>query len=602
MTNIKKLTLTLFSTVLLIAGLPCYVFAGDATQGVTEGGQTGNSEEEAISTEENASAETDGAVAADEAPAPLTSAEVPGTIANGVTIAGTDVSGMNFDEAKAAAEQYASQFANVNFTVKAGDLSVNATGADFGIGARADEVCRLAVLYGKTGNPLERYIAGKKCDAGQAVDFSIPLVADSEAVSTFLTNNQSALSVPVVNNGLKRENGQFVFIAGNDGVSIDVASSAAKITNFVDSEWDGSDSTIELDTTTVEPEGSEEQLRAIQDNLGTFSTNYSTSGASRKQNIKVATANINGSVVYPGETFSTSTTMKSRTLENGYAIAAAYENGTTVDSVGGGVCQVSSTLYNAVIRAELEIVERSPHSMKVAYVKPSDDAAIADGIKDFVFKNNQDYPIYIEGITTGTVVSFTIYGKETRPANRKVSFESEILETTDPGNEFHLDGTLAVGTVTRTSAAHQGIKAQLLKIVTVDGQEQSRDVFNKSTYRMTNNIYSVGTAGATPEGLAAINAAVATGDVEAVKAAATSAAAAAAGRTPAADPNAAGQTPAAGAETTPGANTTPAENTTPTAPAENTTPAQPTTPTENTNTTPAESTTPVADTTGAGGN
>ena len=139
--------MTLFSTVLLIAGLPCYVFAGDATQGVTEGGQTGNSEEEAISTEENASAETDGAVAADETPAPLTSAEVPGTIANGVTIAGTDVSGMNFDEAKAAAEQYASQFASVNFTVKAGDLSVNATGADFGIGARADEVCRLAKRF-----------------------------------------------------------------------------------------------------------------------------------------------------------------------------------------------------------------------------------------------------------------------------------------------------------------------------------------------------------------------------------------------------------------------------------------------------------------------
>lgn len=552
----KNVLAAALSAGLIFTALPATAFAGAADPDVET--ENGNSEENAISDEENADGaeDTDDGAAAD-ASAPLTAADVPGTIANGVTIEGTDVSGMNFDEAKAAANDYAAKFGSVNFTVKAGDLSVNATGTDFGIGARADEVCRLAVQYGKTGNPLERYLAQKKCDKGEAVDFSIPLAADAAAVQNFLTQNQASLSSEVVNNGLKRENGQFVFIAGTPGVSIDVAASAAKITDYVDSSWDGGDSTIELDTQTVEPEGDEEQLRAVQDVLGTFTTHFSDSSAGRKQNIQVGTANINGSVVYPGETLSASDKMKKRSVENGYAVASAYENGLVVDAVGGGVCQVSSTLYNAVIRAELEVVDRSPHSMKVSYVEPADDAAIAEGLKDFVFKNNQDYPVYVEGITSGSSVTFTVYGKETRPANRKVSFVSNILSTTDSGNTFNLDGTVPVGTVTRVSGGHQGIKAELIKIVTVDGQEQSRSVFNKSTYKMTNNIYTVGAAGASAEGLNAVKAAIATGDLATVKAAAAGAAAPAVTPTPTPTPaeTPAVTDPAAGAAQTPAAET-----------------------------------------------
>lgn len=88
------------------------------------------------------------------------------------------------------------------------------------------------------------------------------------------------------------------------------------------------------------------------------------------------------------------------TAENGYAMAGSYLNGEVVDSMGGGICQVSTTLYNAVLRAELEVVERSPHSMTVHYVELSEDAAIAGTYKDFKFKNSTDYPIYIEGYTT----------------------------------------------------------------------------------------------------------------------------------------------------------------------------------------------------------
>lgn len=458
----------------------------------------------------------------------LTSADVPGTIADGISIEGSNVSGQDFDGAMAAAESYAEQFSDVSFTIRAGEKSVTATGADLGIGADAEEVCRRAVNYGKTGNPLERYIAASRCAAGETVDFSIPLEGDFSRISDFLTSSEDDLTDAVVNNGLTRENGRFVFTPGKAGTGIDVSASAAKIVDFIDSDWDGSDASVDLDVEEVEPKGDEEQLKAVQDPLGTFSTNYSTSSASRKTNIRVGTGNINGTVLYPGDEFSASKTMKSRNAENGYQKAGSYENGTTVETYGGGVCQISSTLYNAVIRAELEIIERNPHSFAVSYVSPSDDAAIAEGLKDFVFKNNQDYPVYIEGIANGSTVTFTVYGKETRPAGRKISFESEILETKEPGVSFKPDATLPVGTVSKTTGAHTGYKARLWKIVTENGVEKSRDVFNTSSYRSSDAVYAVGTQGATAEGSAAISAAIATGDVNAVKAAAATAAAEAA--------------------------------------------------------------------------
>ena len=116
-------------------------------------------------------------------------------------------------------------------------------------------------------------------------------------------------------------------------------------------------------------------------------------------------------------------------------MAGAYENGQVVESVGGGVCQVATTLYNAVIRAELEVSMRYNHSMIVNYVPASSDAAIAGTYKDFRFVNNYDTPIYIEGYCSGGIVTFVVYGKETRDADREVSFNSVTLSEEDPAIE-----------------------------------------------------------------------------------------------------------------------------------------------------------------------
>ena len=443
------------------------------------------------------------------------------TMSKGVLIEGTDVSGMTFEEAAKVAEGYAEKFKDVSFTLKVPDgRSVQAKGADLGLLSGDTEVVQRAMRYGKTGNPLERYLAVKRSEAGKTADFPLSLRADYTKVNAYVESIAPSLKTEVKDHDLKRENGKFVFIEGTPGVTVDAAQSATTIVDYIAHSWDGSNASIDLVTTVVQPKGDAEKLKAVKDVLGTYTTNYYGSTVGRRNNIQVGTKNVSGRLMYPGDTLSVSTAMQKRTVENGYMEASAYENGATVDALGGGICQVSTTLYNAVIRAELEVVERSPHSMTVSYVEPSMDAAISDGIKDFVFRNSSDYPIYIEGVAGESSVTFTVFGHETRPANRKVDFESQILETVEPDNVFRANGDLPVGTVSKVSGAHTGYTAQLLKIVTVDGVEQSRTVFNKSKYRATENIYDIATASSRPEATAAMNAAIGSQDLATIQAAA----------------------------------------------------------------------------------
>ena len=207
------------------------------------------------------------------------------------------------------------------------------------------------------------------------------------------------------------------------------------------------------------------------------------------------------------------------TEENGYFLAGSYLNGMVVESLGGGICQVSSTLYNAVLRAELEVDERHNHSMIVSYVDLSSDAAISGTSKDFKFTNNKDFPIYIEGITTGDKqVIFNIYGVEERPDNRKVSFESEKLSETVPeGEKIIADPGAPIGSIT-TQSAHTGYTGKLWKIVTVDGKETERTEVNRSTYLPTPKTATVGTASDNPTAQAMVQSAIATGSIDNVKA------------------------------------------------------------------------------------
>ncbi len=452
------------------------------------------------------------------------------TIENGIYIGEINVGGMTAAEAKAAIADYVNTLQSATFTLETASGSIEVSAQDIGVFCQDDSVVEEAMEVCKGGSLIKRYTDKKDLEQGE-LTFDISLDVDKYVVSAFLEEQSGSLNQSAVDNGLVRENGAFRFIEGKPGVEVNVPASVEAIASYIGEQWEGGDASIELVAEVVEPRGSRDELSKITDLLGGYSTNYRTSSAGRCTNIAVAAGKINGTLLYPGEEFSVYATIGPLEGSNGYELAGSYENGQTVDSYGGGVCQVSTTLYNAVILAELEITQRSNHSMIVTYVQPSMDAAIAGDYKDLRFVNNYDTPIYIEGYTVGKDLFFNIFGAETRPANRKISFVSEVISQDDPPTQYVGTGDPA-GTMNTVQGKHTGYVARLWKVVTVDGVEQSREQFNKSTYKASPKIVNVGTASPDPNISAMIGEALASGDEAAIQAAVANAAAVAASAEP----------------------------------------------------------------------
>ena len=440
------------------------------------------------------------------------------TIAKGVYIGSVDVGGMTKQEAHDAVDAYVDRLMQTNFSLMGPIGYMNITAEEMGITTDVDTAVEEANAIAKYGDLISRYKETKDLEQENKV-INLPLTLDKQATANKIYEHRDELNIAAVDNSFRIENGNFVFIPGKTGNEVNIVESVYSIRDFINNEWSPEKTEIALVIDEVQPRGSEEELSKLTSVLGTFQTNFGSSAAGRAQNVRNACDKINGTILYPGEEFSTYETISPFTQENGYGIAGAYENGQVVESVGGGVCQVATTLYNAVIRAELDVTMRYNHSMMVSYVPPSDDAAIAGTYKDFRFKNNMDTPVYIEGTSDGGILTFKVYGVENRPSNRVVSFESETVEKKDIEVQINVSSDHDLGYIATTQSAHQGVVARLWKIVTVDGVQQSREIFNKSTYNSSPKIITVGVRGASKEQVEAIKVAAASKNEDAVKAA-----------------------------------------------------------------------------------
>ncbi|MBR1623623.1 MAG: VanW family protein, partial [Pseudobutyrivibrio sp.] len=420
-------------------------------------------------------------------------------IPNGITIGGIDVGGMTVSQADAAIDEYFAQYDDVLFTLSANDQTITATGADLCIGPKNADVTVKAATYGSFGNFAERFKAVKDLEAGRGKDFELSVGVDRAGLISYLNVASSQVNDEASDDYLTRENGSFVFHEGTSGVVVQVEESAAIVADYIENQWDGQSATIALATEVKEPRGSKEELAEITDLLGSFNTDYSSSSAARKNNVANGVGFINGTILYPGDEFSVLNTITPFSAENGYMLAGSYENGTTVETYGGGICQVSTTLYGAVREAELEIITRSCHSMIVTYVPPSQDAAIAEsGGKDFQIRNNKSYPIYIEGYCDGSKAYFSIYGKEEDSASHSVEYETEITGVNIQNTTWVADPNVPLGKMTTTVSGHTGYSARLWKIVYENGEEVSRDVYNNSKYNPSNRTVTVGIASEDP--------------------------------------------------------------------------------------------------------
>lgn len=438
-------------------------------------------------------------------------------ISQGIYIGTTDVSGLTAKQAKVEIDKNIKKQRKSNVKMTSDSQSSSAALEELGFKIKDEKkLINEAVEYGKKGNVWKRYFQLRKLDKEGKV-FDMPYTLNKKKASNIITERIGNMIDQPVDATIRREEGKFKITEGKDGIVVDTDATIQKIEKKLNNQWNGEDITVEAVCKKGKPKITKKDLEEIKDNLGSYET-YCEGNQNRISNIKNGVDHISGTVVMPGEEFSAGNAMKPLTIENGYLEAGAFENGELVQSVAGGICQVSTTLYNAVIRAELEVTERHPHSMAVSYVKASMDAAIAGSHKDFKFKNTSDAPILIEGYVNGRTLVFNVYGKETRDKNRKVDFVSETISTTDATTSY-VASSDPIGTMSRKGGSHKGMSARLWKVVYVDDKEVSREVFNTSNYQASKRVVTVGTGSSNPEASAIVRNAVGSQNEQTIKAA-----------------------------------------------------------------------------------
>lgn len=231
----------------------------------------------------------------------------------------------------------------------------------------------------------------------------------------------------------------------------------------------------------ITKEDLEEKL--FKDEISTYSSRYSESNVSRSTNVKLATERINGVELMPGEVFSYDNTIGSRTTANGFKMAGVYINNKQELGIGGGICQVSSTLYAATLYANFEIVERVSHSLPVSYMPDGMDATISEGYIDFRFKNTSEYPVRIVATATNGTMKVSILGVKDK------DIEVEIISSRTgvlPSKTVRTaDETIPQGYKKVVSKGTDGYTVSSVRVVRKNGKEIDREVLTRSRYNAT---------------------------------------------------------------------------------------------------------------------
>lgn len=281
--------------------------------------------------------------------------------------------------------------------------------------------------------------------------------------------------------------GAFEVTKEKTGIDFDIEN-AEKIAKAVTDE--GVQFSIDLVITM--PQVTTEQILKdlFKEELGSFTSYYKTSEVERTENVKLSASLINGTILMPGQEFSYNTVVGERSVERGFQIAKVYQSGKVVDGLGGGICQTSSTLYNAVLFADLEITERRNHSLPVSYVKLGRDATVVYGTTDFKFKNNQKTPIKIEAKASGGVLTIKIFGFE--DDKKVVSLKTETVQVRPFTETIIQDTTIPVGSTKIIQKGSNGYTVKTYKIVTENGVELEPKLISTDTYAPIVQVKKVG--------------------------------------------------------------------------------------------------------------
>jgi len=414
-----------------------------------------------------------------------------GRVLDGVTVGGTAMGGMTRQAALSALRTQAARLAKGEVALRTGDRDWTHAAADLGIAYDAEAGAREAYGVGRRGwvgrRLVERLRVGRR-GAGLA----LPARLDAAKARAALDVIAKQLGAGPRDATARVVDGQVVIVPEVPGGRLDVGESLAALGAWLDGERSGP---VVLPADVKPPRVTAGDLQSVNGTLAEFSTSLAGSSRNRVHNVTLAAHAVDGHVVLPGETFSYDEVVGPRTLKAGYRTAPILRNGELVPGTGGGACQVSSTLYNIALLANMKVTRRSHHSRPVSYVKAGLDATIVYGAIDFAFENTTDSPIVLRAWVAKRRLWMQALGRMPPPKvqivrSRRWTPAGEAVEKPDP--------TLPEGERVVEREAKAGLRVVVTRIVG-EGAKAAREVISNDYYRPLGAVIRVGTGPAAAE-------------------------------------------------------------------------------------------------------
>lgn len=409
----------------------------------------------------------------------------------GVKVEDEDLGGKTKNQAKKILkEKYSDAILNKSLIVKLPDSDKNYQIEYSKIDAKynIDEVINEAFSYGKKSSLLKKY---KLINKPQNKVFKLNFSYDSKPIKNFVSQIEKEVNKQPTNAKLNFSGGGFQVIPDKPGVKLKTEKLEKDMLSKINGDI-SDNAVVEAPIENINAKITADKLSTINTKISSYSTSYLGSSSERSNNIVLATNTINGTVVMPGETFSFNGVVGQRTAERGYK-AAPVIIGNKVDSgLGGGTCQVSTTLYNAILRANIKASERSHHTVPSNYIGLGMDATVDYGNIDYKFVNSLPYPIYIEGYAANGTLGFNIYSNS-KLAEKSYDIVNEVYETLEPSVQYVDDPDMAVGETAEEQSPSQGYKVRVYKNAYQNGKLIDRELVSNDIYLPINKVIKRGT-------------------------------------------------------------------------------------------------------------
>jgi vancomycin resistance protein YoaR len=402
------------------------------------------------------------------------------TIRKGIWIEKTDVSWMTANQAKKAVLEYiAERHGTGSITLSHGNRKWEVALQDIGYEYMVDNALKQAYYIGREGNILKKlYNSILLSINGYTIDIEESF--DRDKLEDILKKIKKECDTVEKNAEIAYEGGKITFKREKAKRSLNIEKSLEKAEKQLSARDFGE---IELVVDEKKPHIVYDDIKEINGVVSQFSTEFDRNDTNRTDNIKLACSRINGTILLPGESFSMNKALGPRTRENGYKEAPIIFKSELVPGTGGGVCQVSTTLYNTVLLAGLNVIEREHHSIPLYYISPGRDATITEDSIDFRFVNNLDYPICLNAGVSENRLVIGVLGRK-REDDVVYKLKTNIVRVYNPEPaEIIRDDTLQPGEKKVERKEVKGLRVILYREAYKNGKLQWREKLTEDYYK-----------------------------------------------------------------------------------------------------------------------